>query len=212
MERQAAFDPQGQRIPEALVNKAFETTWETFSSAFKYSHDRAADIPASESLLDFVRKKLNDTVPDPNQRQLFQLFAKMWGGFVGGTIEGQSLKFLWLEETLEGENLFCAGTYQKVLQVVSKPALDGAKVVLGKKVTKIRSTPKEDKPRIAVESCDGESQGFDEVVITAPLGWLKRNKAAFEPPMPNRVEEAIDNVGYGNLDKVWHAFPIARAP
>lgn len=43
---------------------------------------------------------------------------------------------------------------------------------------------------------------FDEVVVTVPLGWLKKNKTAFLPPLPQRFCNAIDNIGYGCLEKV----------
>lgn len=42
----------------------------------------------------------------------------------------------------------------------------------------------------------------DEVVATFPLGWLKRNKNIFEPRLPNALNNAIDNLGYGCLEKV----------
>ncbi|KAK0310734.1 hypothetical protein LTR01_003889 [Friedmanniomyces endolithicus] len=50
---------------------------------------------------------------------------------------------------------------------------------------------------------------FDEVVVTAPLGWLKRNKEAFRPALPARLSQAICNIGYGTLDKVYITFPSA---
>lgn len=176
--------------------------WEIIGEAFKYSHDHSADIPADQSLMDYVKERLDKTVPDPKQKDLLRRLAKEWGPFIGGTTDGQSLKFLWLEETLEGENLFCAGTYQKVLELVSKPALKGAKVVFEKKVTKISSKEANGRPEVIVESADGRKETFDEVVVTAPLGWLKRHKEAFEPDLPKRLQEAIDALGYGNLDKV----------
>ncbi len=48
----------------------------------------------------------------------------------------------------------------------------------------------------------GSPQIFDEVVMTAPLGWLKRNQAAFVPALPSHISKAIDSLGYGHLEKV----------
>jgi hypothetical protein len=128
--------------------------------------------------------------------------ADMWGAFIGGTTSQQSLKFLWLEECLDGENLFCAGTYAKVLDFVSKPALDSADVKFNHQVTKISSGEDVGHPMVTVETACGTKDVFDEVIITAPLGWLKRRKEVFEPALPERVCQAIDSLGYGNLDKV----------
>ena len=48
-----------------------------------------------------------------------------------------------------------------------------------------------------------------EVIVTAPLGWLKRNQAAFMPPLPAPVATAIQELGYGNIDRVFIRFPAA---
>ena len=201
-EQQVTFDPDGHLIPEEEVAEASEILWGIIGEAFKYSHDHSLDIPVEQSLMDYLKERLDETISDPKQKALLLRLSHQWGPFIGGTTEGQSLKFLWLEETLEGENLFCAGTYQKVLELVSKPALDGAKIVFGKKVTKIRSKDNAEVSEVTVESSDGNTETFDEVVVTAPLGWLKWNKEAFEPRLPKNIQEAIDNLGYGNLDKV----------
>jgi hypothetical protein len=55
---------------------------------------------------------------------------------------------------------------------------------------------------VTVFTEDGKALNFDEVIMTAPLGWLKLNKATFVPPLPPRFEQAIDAIGYGCLEKV----------
>ena len=47
------------------------------------------------------------------------------------------------------------------------------------------------------------------MVMTAPLGWLQKNKQTFYPPLPSRLSQAIDNIGYGTLEKVFVTFPRA---
>jgi len=47
------------------------------------------------------------------------------------------------------------------------------------------------------------------VVVTCPLGWLKRNKGAFTPKLPPRLLDAIDNISYGRLEKIYVTFPNA---
>lgn len=96
------------------------------------------------------------------------------------------------------ENLFCAGTFQKILLRIAEPALKRADLRLSAKVVRIET--KED--GIVILTDEGLRFDYDEVVITAPLGWLKRNKASFIPSLPSRFSEAIDGVGYGCLEKV----------
>lgn len=56
--------------------------------------------------------------------------------------------------------------------------------------------------RVLLRTDDGCVQSFDEVILTTPLGWLKRNKSAFSPILPPRLSQAIDNVSVGHLEKV----------
>lgn len=49
---------------------------------------------------------------------------------------------------------------------------------------------------------DGRSQTFDGVVMTTPLGWLKRNKEGFTPSLDRRLLDAIDSISVGHLEKV----------
>ncbi len=57
-------------------------------------------------------------------------------------------------------------------------------------------------PKVTVELEDGQKETFDDVVMTAPLGWLKTHLDAFEPALPQRLQDAIGAIGYGHLDKV----------
>lgn len=47
------------------------------------------------------------------------------------------------------------------------------------------------------------------MVVTCPLGWLKQNLGAFEPPLPARLTRAIGSLGYGCLEKVYISVPKA---
>jgi flavin-dependent amine oxidoreductase len=132
--------------------------------------------------------------------------AGMWGPFVGSETAKQSLRFLWLEECLEGESPFCAGTYSKVSEVISRPAREGADIKLNQTVQKIFGRA-EDSNMVSVETTDGSKFNFDELVLTTPLGWLKKHLDAFQPAVPERFQQAVEALGYGNLDKVRaHSF------
>lgn len=55
-----------------------------------------------------------------------------------------------------------------------------------------------------------KTYSYDELIMTAPLGWLKRHhKTTFYPPLPDLTVKAIDEIGYGNLEKVFITFPSA---
>lgn len=184
------------------------------AQAFKYSQENTKTIPASKGLMDFFREKaeglFTDLPPEQAKRKRKTLMdvASMWGAYVGSPAERQSLKFYWLEECIEGENPFVAETYHKILAHVAKAALEKADIRYEHKVASLdcrQSTSS--KPSITTR--DGKTESFDEVVMTAPLGWLKRNKHAFKPALKPRLAQAIDAIGYGSLDKVYINFPQA---
>lgn len=96
------------------------------------------------------------------------------------------------------ENLFCAGTYEKILATIAEPAVNSATVKFLTKVVHIETAG----GKARVLSDTGLDEEFDEVVVTTPLGWLKKNKVVFHPQLPERLCQAIDSIGYGSLEKV----------
>ena len=72
---------------------------------------------------------------------------------------------------------------------MAKTAREKADIKLETKVVKVLSGEKnnagEAKP--IIETADGGRLTFDEVVCTMPLGWLKRNPDAFDPPLEHHI-------------------------
>ena len=210
-ERQQLFHPDGSPLPTEQAIEYGSLIWDDglIASAFKYSRAHSSRISADTSLLDFFRdevQKLFTNLPAAQakeKRDILLHITEFWGSYVGSPVSRQSLKFFWLEECIEGENPFVAGTYSKILARVAQPVLEKAEVKFETKVTTIRCKGSEvegERPGITVEG--GVRQDFDEVVVTTPLGWLKRNKDAFEPRLDPEIEKAVDALGYGCLDKV----------
>ena len=105
------------------------------------------------------------------------------------------------------ENLFVAATYKAILDLVAKMALPDINLHFNTKVTKITTSKAGD--AISVNAANGWMETFDEVIFTAPLGWLKRNLHAFDPPLPTILVKAIQHISYGRLEKVYITFPEA---
>lgn len=212
--RQAIFDRAGNRMPSKESSEDFELVWKIIEDAMKYSEENTESIDRNDTLLKYFKEKVVEMVPSEmegdekveKRRQGILDMAEMWGAFVGTGIEHQSLKFLWLEECIDGENLFVASTYKKILDRIAEPALKGAEIRFGHVVKKIVARGTEEQPRVEISfdsPVEGKaSQAFDEVVVTAPLGWLKRHPQAFEPELPIDLKRAIRNISYGHLDKV----------
>jgi hypothetical protein len=218
-EEQSVIDSTGKSMDPAEAGEYGRLLWDDglIAAAFKYSNEHSKAIPASRSLYDFFEEKAQELftdLPDEEaQRKRLGLLqaCEMWGAYVGSPVQRQSLKFFWLEECIEGENPFVAGTYEKILEAVAKTAREKAEIKLETKVVKVLSREKDvdGRAKPIIETTDGGRLVFDEVVCTMPLGWLKRNLNAFEPPLEPRLTKAIASIGYGTLDKVYITFPEA---
>ncbi|RSM09521.1 hypothetical protein CEP52_004033 [Fusarium oligoseptatum] len=177
------FDEDGELFSVEDGEKYSDVMWQIVQDAFKHSNNSSQDIDPKESLHDFFVQKVAEKIPDTEKdferkRNIVMQISELWGAFVGSPIYRQSLKFFWLEECIEGENLFCAGTYKKVLDAVAKPAIEGAEIKFQTKVERISyRTDPEDKAKVQVHG--GQTLEFDEVVVTAPLGWLKTKSGRF---------------------------------
>ncbi|KAK4249062.1 hypothetical protein C7999DRAFT_39763 [Corynascus novoguineensis] len=208
------FDEDGRLLPLEEGEKLSTLVWNIIEDAFAYSNKYGPSIDPGKSLLDFFQEEVVKRIPDTEegyerQRRLLLQMAELWGSFVGSPLNMQSLKFFWLEECIEGENLFCAGTYNKVLEKVSQPVIDGANIYYRTRVSEIYGKSMTQTGLAHVKTTDGQVIEFDELVVTCPLGWLKQNLEAFSPPLPDRVCRGIRNIGYGCLEKVYISFPTA---
>lgn len=104
----------------------------------------------------------------------------------------------------EVDEVIVATTYTAILQKVAEAALSSADIKFNRRVVKIETShaARAEKHSVVLSTDDGCTQSFDEVILTTPLGWLKRNKDAFSPSLPLRLSQAIDNISVGQLEKV----------
>ena len=226
----SVYDELGDMVKAETAIKYSELVWGIIADAFKYSNEHHNSIPPEKSLLDFFESEVKDKGLDEASSKLVFQMAHIWGDFVGEPIEKQSLRFFWLEECIEGgkcltsvgnsqyfpnthvfqENLFLASTYKDVLNAIAKAALARTELHLSTKVTSITSILEHTSERaVVVTTASGTNLAFDEVIMTAPLGWLKHNMSCFTPALPLPIIKAIENISYGRLEKVYLSFPTA---
>ncbi|GAP83094.1 putative flavin containing amine oxidoreductase [Rosellinia necatrix] len=210
----SVVDETGKMVPSFDAEMYSNMMWDIIGNAFTHSNKNTSTIHSSESLIDFFNRELAERIPGDSpdcakKRNFMYQMAESWGAYVGNHVFSQSLKYFWLEECIDGENLFCPDTYQKILSAISKPVVEGASFKYKTLVTKVQSTDDETCEVLKVHTESGETLEFDEVVFTAPLGWLKKHSDAFDPPLPARLAQAIENIGYGCLEKVYISFPKA---
>ena len=102
-----------------------------------------------------------------------------------------------------------ASTYKRILEHVAKYATTHADIRLSEPVTSIKASHRNHSNHQVTVTTTTGSYDFDEVVVTCPLGWLKKNQSSFEPALPLRLLQAINSISYGRLEKVYVTFPCA---
>ena len=204
------FDGFGKAIPHEIATKCNEVLWSMISDAFNYSSEKSNSVPANMSLLDFFKERVASSVAsfedDPDKLVMMEKtvleMAQIWGAFVGTSVARQSLRFFWLEKSLDGEDVFVADTYKKILDRIAQPAIAKAFLKLENEATSTHTVQSDSAIKVRVEILNHSAEDFDGVVVTATLGWLKRNKSIFHPPLTEELQSSIDAISYGQLDKV----------
>ena len=62
---------------------------------------------------------------------------------------------------------------------------------------------------IRATCADGSVETGSHVIVTVPLGVLKRGSPRFDPPLPAPVQQAVDTLGFGRYEKIALRFESA---
>jgi Flavin containing amine oxidoreductase len=102
-----------------------------------------------------------------------------------------------------------ASSHAAILHSLAESALDNAEIHLRTRVVSVESIGQTEQfPKVLVRSEDRQFE-FDAVVVTVPLGCLKRQEPTFCPALPPAITRAIGNSSYSSLEKVYITFPTA---
>lgn len=101
------YDEEGALFPVKDGERYSEIMWSIILEAFRYSEKHCAEISPDKSLYDFFQQRILEAIPETEhdygrRREIVMHMSELWGAFVGSPITGQSLKFFWLEECIEG--------------------------------------------------------------------------------------------------------------
>lgn len=100
-------------------------------------------------------------------------------------------------QVFDGEDVFFAKGYQIITEYLAA----GLQIKLSQIVSEIRWGGSE----VQVVTAQ-QTWGADQVVVTVPLGVLKKNQPQFVPPLSAAKREAIDKLGMGLLNKCYLRF------
>lgn len=100
-----------------------------------------------------------------------------------------------------GPDVIFPGGYSAIFEV-----LEGAyEVRTNSPVTRVAHS----EDGVMIAGADGAQERFDAVIVTVPLGVLKRGTITFSPALPQMKQDAINRLGMGTLDKLYLKFDNA---
>jgi polyamine oxidase len=129
--------------------------------------------------------------------------VELW---IGTSLEEASSKHL--SYFVTERNLYMKGGYDKIVNWTAEPLLRNPETIrLGEVVKDIEWEIGDNS--VIVHSIKDEnkySYRADAVVVTVPLGVLRRNMISFNPPLPTNIQSGINRFSYGALGKVFVEF------
>jgi polyamine oxidase len=108
-----------------------------------------------------------------------------------------SLRWFSSESQLKGPDVLFPGGYTQLSQYLAK----GLDIKQGTEVNRISYGGAD----VRIETSTGTVTA-DRVIVTVPLGVLKADKIAFDPPLDDAKRDAIERLGFGLLNKVVLTF------
>ncbi|KIW45809.1 uncharacterized protein PV06_01520 [Exophiala oligosperma] len=207
----ALVDSSGRSRSIPYAERLKTTIDDLFDRASEYSYQHSAAIDPRLSIMDYVRDRVTEEFKgQPEFMQDLHREAERRGMWDGDPTSSLSLKHQCLEKGPGGIDVFVSGTYKNIVSQVAKPALEKGVVQLGQKVNRIIYQDDSSPAKVMVETSSGTQESFDEVVVTCPLGWLKKHRTSFfVPELPPPLSQAIDNISFGRLEKIYLTFPLA---
>ena len=202
----AGFDSgEGRRLSAAEVQASLSMQLEAFPDAVgRLLAELGPDATAADGIEAFVAG--SGLAPGPARRAR-QVLRALIEAESADLAERQSLRWMWNEIEYGGHYFgdVPVGGYRRLVEAMAA----GVDLRLGMDVTEVARSAS----GVRVRSGDGTSEEGSHVVVTVPLGVLKRDVPQFSPALPPDRLAAIERLGFGRYEKVALRFdePFWRA-
>ena len=202
----AGFDSgEGRRLSAAEVQASLSMQLEGFPDAVgRLLAELGPDASAADGIEAFVAG--SGLAPGPARRAR-QALRALIEAESADLAERQSLRWMWNEIEYGGHYFgdVPVGGYRRLVEAMAA----GVDLRLGVDVTEVARSAR----GVRVRSGDGTSEEGSHVVVTVPLGVLKRGALRFSPALPPDRLAAIGRLGFGRYEKVALRFdePFWRA-
>jgi polyamine oxidase len=205
--RMAALDPHKFRLYSDNGKLICHTDVEKFNHKFQIMLEKAKDTAFKcdydISLYNALSKVINYEELSLVEKNLFKTELIGLESYIGASCDSLSARYWDQEEAWPGDNCFLTSSYQPIIDKLA----DGCHIQLNTIVKKIKYHSE----NIEIIT-DKEIFNTDVVIITLPLGVLKKNDVIFDPPLPEKKQIAIQNLQMANFNITALKFPISFWP
>ena len=139
---------------------------------------------------------------DPAVQRWVGYYASSKEQYYGTSLQHLSVRYLGLAGSYRGGDRMVSGGYGTVVRrlVDSFAAREGFTLRLECEVLAVEE--KTGGCGVVLVLGNGARECFDSVVLTVPLGVLRKGGVAFSPPLPRAQAEAISSIGLGYMNKI----------
>lgn len=192
--RSIVFDADGRRLSEAETTAIFDAVTRLTSHDSPYAWRGARDVSLAEAvpILDPT------TRATPYEQRVAAWLSSYVAGYAGGdAAEVSAQGWFGGEGEIPEENHLLAQGYNAITDLLGR----GLDIRQRQVVRQVRLAG----AGVVVATAD-QAYFADRVVVTLPLGVLKRGDVAFDPALPAAHQGAIARIGNGLLNKIILAF------
>jgi polyamine oxidase len=183
-----------RRLDRAEIETSFRLVFDAFDEAVESLRDRlGTNATALDAIAAFIDER--GFVGADARRARQALLAEVEAD-AGDRADNESLAgFGYVEQY--GGDLFGdlpRGGYRSVVEALAA----GLDITFNAEAVAVRV----DADGIGVTCADGSVEIGSHVVVTVPLGVLKRGSPRFDPPLPTPMQVAVDALGFGRYEKI----------
>lgn len=195
------YTPYGQ-VSSQLKAKKVADEFVDYCEWFWEQNPNAPDRSAQDCIKEYVQ---NHPLLSKEERQWAPEALREVENMTGVNSDLSSAKYLALSYYIIERNLYVTGGYDKVFNYYAEPLKKINAFSMDKVVKQIDYTT--DGVTVMVESGSKVSEyRGDAVIVTIPLGCLKKNTICFNPPLASDLQRGIDMFAYKALGKIFFEF------
>lgn len=163
----------------------------------------APDRPVGEFVEDFAKKHVLITADERKWAPQAMREVELW---IGTSVEEASSKHL--SYFVTERNLYMKGGYDKIVDWTAEPLRKDPDIIHLGEVVKQIEWGTDDNAVVVHSEKDGAQHTFeaDAILVTVPLGVLRRGLIDFSPALPTDIQSGISQFSYGALGKVFVEF------